>query len=380
MKSTTCISIFIFCLCMPLKSPASDTLVFKGQASGWINFNPDIKIPVWIGARYIPTINYQVHLPKNKLLDFEASVNLSGYAGLHHFDSTTADASLKTYRLWARYSTRQFELRLGLQKINFGSASMLRPLMWFDQLDPRDPLQLTNGVWAILGRYYFLNNANIWLWGLYGNQETKTWEIGKTSQKTPEFGGRVQLPVLKGETAFSCHFRQTDTRLLSDSLSGNSNTPEQRFGLDGKWDIGVGIWLESAWIHKSRNTGDFTNQEIFTIGTDYTITMGNGLNMVFEQMLYGFGEKAFDINNRLSFSGLTFSYPLNISNQMSAVFYHDWTNNTYYNFINWKHQFNQVALYVMAYWNPEDYRIPLQNTKNNLTAGKGIQIMMVFNH
>ena len=58
----------------------------------------------------------------------------------------------------------------GLQKINFGSATMLRPLMWFDQVDPRDPLQLTDGVWGVLGRYYFLNNANIWLWGLYGNK------------------------------------------------------------------------------------------------------------------------------------------------------------------------------------------------------------------
>ena len=68
-----------------------------------------------------------------------------------------------------RYSSDQFELRLGLQKINFGSASMLRPLMWFDQMDPRDPLHLTDGVWGLLARYYFLNNANIWLWGLYGN-------------------------------------------------------------------------------------------------------------------------------------------------------------------------------------------------------------------
>jgi hypothetical protein len=34
----------------------------------------------------------------------------------------------------------------------------------------------------------------------------------------------------------------------------------------------------------------------------------------------------------------------------------------------------------MAYWNPEDYRMPLQNTKNIITAGKGVQIMMVFNH
>jgi len=204
--------------------------------------------------------------------------------------------------------------------------------------------------------------------------------VAKTALKTPEFGGRIQIPVLKGEAAFSCHFRQTDTRMLLDSIQGNSNTPEQRFGLDGKWDIGPGIWFESSWFHKSRNTGVFTNQEILTAGTDYTFGIGNGLNVVFEHMIYAYGEKAFDFNERLSFSGITLSYPLNLNNQLNAVFYHDWTHNTLYNFVNWKHQFNRVALYFMAYWNPEDYRLPLQNAKNNLTSGKGIQIMLVFNH
>lgn len=380
MKRISFIAIIFFYLCLPLNSLASDTLVFKGQTSGWINLNPTIGLPVWIGARYIPTLNYKIVLPQNKILDFEASANLNGNSGFHPNDSTNADAALKPYRLWTRYSTSQFELRIGLQKINFGSAAMLRPLMWFDQLDPRDPLQITNGVWALLGRYYFLNNANIWLWGLYGNKEAKTWELAKTSRHTPEFGGRIQVPLFKGDAALSCHFRQADTRLLADSVARNSNTPEQRIGLDGKWDVGSGIWFESAWLHKSRYSGLATNQEIFTVGTDYTFAIGNGLNTVFEHMVYGYGEDAFDFSERLSFSGLSFSYPFNISNQLNAVFYHDWTNHTFYNIVNWKHQFSKLDLYFMAYWNPEDYRMPLQNTKNIITAGKGIQIMMVFNH
>ncbi len=380
MKSLTSIAIISFCLILSLKTLAGDTLVFKGQASGWINLNPDIAMPVWLGLHYIPTANYQVRYPDNRLADVEVSANLSGFTGFHPFDSINAGASLKPYRLWARYSARQFEFRIGLQKINFGSASTLRPLMWFDQLDPRDPLQLTNGVWAVLGRYYFLNNANIWIWGLYGNKDKKTWEVAPTTHRIPEAGGRIQVPVLKGDAAFSCHFRSTDTRLLIDSLPGNSNTPEQRLGLDGKWGIGPGIWFEGAWIHHSLNTGMLTNQEIFTAGTDYTFTVGNGLNVVFEHMVYGYGRAAFDFERRLSFSGLTLSYPININNQLNAVLYRDWTNQAYYNFVNWQHQFQHVAMYFMAYWNPKDYRMPLQNSKNNLTAGKGLQIMIVFNH
>jgi hypothetical protein len=72
------------------------------------------------------------------------------------FNSFSSNGDIKPYRLWARYSTSQLEIRAGLQKINFGSANILRPLMWFDQMDPRDPLQLTDGVWGILGRYYTL--------------------------------------------------------------------------------------------------------------------------------------------------------------------------------------------------------------------------------
>ena len=91
----------------------------------------------------------------NKLIDFEASANLYGTFAFHPFDEAHSDGGLKPYRLWTRYSSDQFELRLGLQKINFGSASMLRPLMWFDQMDPRDPLHLTDGVWASAGTLLF---------------------------------------------------------------------------------------------------------------------------------------------------------------------------------------------------------------------------------
>ncbi len=380
MKSKLCISILLFCLCLSAKTQAADTLVFKGQASAWLNLNPTLGMPLWAGARYIPALNYTINLHQNRLLDFEASANLGGNAGIHPFDSVNSDLSLKPYRFRARYSSSQFEIRIGLQKINFGSAVMLRPLMWFDQMDARDPLQLTNGVWAALGRYYFLKNANIWLWSLYGNTEAKTWEVAKTTHKTPEFGGRIQIPVLKGDAAFSCHFRQADTRMLIDSMPGHANTPEQRIGLDGKWDIGPGIWFEGAWIHKSFNTGKLTNQEILTAGTDYTFGLGNGLNVVFEHMEYGFGKAAFDFDERLSFSGISLTYPLNISNQLNAVFYYDHTHNASYNLVNWKHQLNKLDLYFMAYWNPEDYKMPLQNTIYNLTAGNGMQMMLVFNH
>jgi hypothetical protein len=380
MKHASIILFYIACMALTNEAAAQDSLLFKGQLSGWLNLNPDISLPIYAGLRYIPTVNYQVKQKHEKLIDFEAAANLYGSAGFHPFDTSHVDGKIKPYRIWARYSSSQFEIRLGLQKINFGSASMLRPLMWFDRIDPRDPLQLTDGVWGLLGRYYFLNNANIWIWGLYGNPGPKTWETGKTCKEIPEAGGRIQMPVPKGEVALSYHFREADTRGMGDTIPSYARVPENRVGIDGKWDWLIGFWFEGAWIGKSKNTGIFTHEEILNFGADYTFGLGNGLNVVVEQLLFSYDENAFAFANLFSFTGTSLSYPLGISDNISAIVYYDWKNNDLYNFVNWKRQFNKFFFYLMAFWNPEQYMMPQQAESGELFAGKGIQIMLVYNH
>jgi len=355
-----------------------DTLVFKGQFSAWLNLNAGNHLPVWMGGRYLPQANYDINFRDGKRLDFETSLNLSGQAGFHPFDTASALGSIDPYRIWARYSSKQFEIRAGLQKINFGSATMLRPLMWFDQIDPRDPLQITNGVYGLLGRYYYKNNANLWLWALYRNDKPKTWEVSGTNKKYPELGGRFQTPTNKGEMAFTYHSRMADMRDIGYSLD---EVPENRVGLDGKWDIGIGLWYEFAWIHKHRSVGIFRNQQIMTLGADYTFNIGSGLNTMFEQFVVSFDETAFAFSNVTTMSALSVSLPIGMFNNVSAIVYYDWVNKNSYNFLNWKRQFKQVYFYVMAYWNPENTVLPQQqNTAVNLLAGKGIQLMLVYNH
>ena len=82
-------------------------------------------------------------------INSEISLNSFGSGMIHAFDDIDTDGTLKPYRMWLRLSTSQLEIRAGLQKINFGSAALLRPLMWFDRIDPRDPLQLTDGVYGL---------------------------------------------------------------------------------------------------------------------------------------------------------------------------------------------------------------------------------------
>ena len=359
---------------------SQDFLNFKGQLSAYSHFNPNNNFLWWNGGRYIPEAHFEVPVTDDRLFDFETSANIYGNFGLKNFNNTASNGKIKPYRLWTRYSTNQFELRAGLQKINFGSASILRPLMWFDQVDPRDPLQLTDGVWGLLGRYYFLNNATVWLWTLYGNKNLKGWEAVNTNQSVPEVGGRFQYPVSTGEAALSYHYRVADSRALSETELQFEKIPEHRIGFDAKFDWVVGCWMEASWKNMGENLGMFTNQEILNLGVDYTFGLGNGLTVIYEQLLASYDEKAFSFDEPVAFSLMSVSYPVGLFDNLSLIVYFDWRNNAAYNFINWQKQFNKITLYMMGYVNPKNYYIPTQRATENLFAGTGIQLMFVFNH
>lgn len=352
-----------------------DTLIFKGQLSAWGNYNLSHD-NLLLGGRYIPELSYQKFLKKGQSLNLEVSGNLYGSVF-----NNQSDGDIKPYRAWVRYATPQLELRTGLQKINFGSATMLRPLMWFDQMDPQDPLQLTDGVWGVLGRYFFLNNANIWLWGLYGNKDPKGWEVFGTYPKAPEFGGRVQLPIGIGEAGISFHHRKAKVENIFDMLTFDFDMyRENRIGIDTKVDWVVGLWFEGSWVNSSKNIGPFTNQTLLNAGVDYTFGIGNGLLAVYEHLIVAADIKPFNFETPIQFSLFSLSYPVSLFDNVSTMFYYSWGNNDVYSFLSWQRTYNKLSFHVMAYWNPETFNLPQQNLGSNLFGGKGIQVMLVFNH
>jgi len=350
----------------------------QGQAVSWLHYNPDNPYPLYVGARYIPQFNYEICLPNKALIDFEASANMVGDVGLQITDSADWNGKVSPYRVWARYSTEQFELRAGLQKINFGSATLLRPLMWFDQVDPRDPLQLTDGVWGVLTRYYFLNNANLWAWVLYGNDNTKGWELIPSNKHVPEFGGRLQLPFSIGEAAVSYHHRKANSRHLN-YVPQYEKIPENRIGLDARFDKVVGFWFEGTWVHMAKDIGVFTNQQSFNLGIDYTFNVGNGIGVIAEHLLSSYDKTAFDFNNVINMTALSLNYAVGMFDNLTGIVFYNWNDKQLYNFINWTKQYDAIALNIMAYWNPDDYNMPIQANAENLFGGKGIQLMLVYN-
>ncbi len=116
------------------------------------------------------------------------------------------------------------------------------------------------------------------------------------------------------------------------------------------------------------------------MGTDYTFGLGNGLNLVAEQLIISLDEKAFAFDNISTLTGISASYPTGLFDNLSAVMYYDWTGNNLYSTINWQRDYNKFSVYVMAFSNPVSGASVQQNDLVNPLAGRGLQVMLVYNH
>jgi hypothetical protein len=354
---------------------AASTFSFDGQASAWLGGGRDTG---WFGRgglRYVPEVRLAVPLGGSMALDVEASVNGSVVADARTFDRPEVEAGLKPYRLLVRVSAERFEARAGLQKLNFGSASLLRPLQWFDRLDPRDPLGMTDGVYGLLGRYYFRNNANLWAWGLIGNSSSKGWEQTGSERWTPEFGGRTQLPVPRGEVAATYHHRQ----FRASPLPEPSEFPiaEDRVGLDAKWDAGIGLWLEGAMARQATECWEAW-QRVGTVGLDYTFGLGNGLTVIAEHLVLDNAQDAFGADLRAHVSAGMVNYPLGLLDNLRGMVVYDWSGKGLYRFVSWQRTLDRWLFSVAAFWTPDT--AASFGASGGGVAGRGVQLMAAFNH
>ena len=336
---------------------------FKGQLSGWSNENYDQES--WYnssGLRYIPDFTIAPTWEGDKQVDLNVSAN----SYFMHDSYGDSSSKVKLYRLKARFTTPHSDTRIGLQKINFGPAQILRPLKWFDSLDPKDPLQMTDGVKALRYRYYFSNNANIWFWTLYGNEDTKGYESQATKSKTPEWGGRFQYPVPQGELGITIH-----TRKIESNKTVNETSNQNRFALDGRWDIGIGVWSELVVIDQREDKTTDNWKKMITVGGDYTFAVGSGLHVIIEHMINTLGTKIATFTQQTRATALQLNYPLNIDNQLSYIFTHRWNDKKAYHHLRWNHVYNNLTFSCGLFVNPDS---------EETDGGKGIQLMAIYNH
>jgi len=341
---------------------------FKGQFSSWgavIRSQND-----WggnSGIRYIPQFNYSYSPGENDLLNTEVLLNT-----YYTTNSFSDDYTFKFYRAILRYSTSQSEIQLGLQKINFGPAQLLRPLMWFDKTDPRDPLKLTDGVYALRYKYSFLDNSILWLWCLFGNIDTKGYEICPTANNVPEFGGRIQSSILEGEIAATFHTRKVNANFFGYR--------ENRYAVDGRWDIGVGLWFESVWQQNISDLQIYKWNRMTTFGTDYTFPVGNGLYFLAEHMSsavsYSFGNSDKD----MQISAMMMTYSLGVLDNLTLQEYYDWHNKNLYQYFQLQRIYDNFIINVALFHYPANGENLFFTSNTSLLSGYGLQLMLIYNY
>jgi hypothetical protein len=373
-------------------STGSPSLVFKGTATGYGSLSHNYSS----GAQFIPILEGSF-LPDTStfIADFEFSADT--YA---RYDTMNAfSTGMKPYRAWMRFAGNQFEFRVGLQKITFGKAQLLRGLSWFDTLDPRDPLGLTQGVWAERFRYYIPNsNANIWLWAI---QE----ELSSTSFYIPlmidqhrligQYGGRMEVPVFQGEIGLSYNYKLAglDTTGIEEvGVFTGLNIHRHQFALDGKWDNFMGLWFELVFTHErsdftflSPNAYMLTEIAQLTLGFDYTFDIGNGLliigeymgNVIHSDMDLGLGSVPLVVFKNVA--GCMLSYPLGLFDSFGFMSLMDLDNPALYAYVFWQRQYDNLSLRLSgALTNVDQDAIFFPGQTASASLGNMIQLMLIY--
>lgn len=365
------IRILFICICtvaLILLQPGlcmADPIVFSGQAASWSTAGTTGQS----GILYIPEMKISNPLNMGKNVDLDCSWSFQS-----DFSSLTRG---KLYRGWLRTFNDHGELRAGLQKINFGPAKLLRTLMWFDTIDPRDPMQLTDGVNGILGRYYFKNNANIWAWGLAGNNNLKGLELFQTDTSKMEWGGRYQFPVPEGEFAFSYNHRYVNKASWNSRMFPLMNDGlENRYAVDGSWDLGPGVWFEASVGITNLTEHSAVYERLYTIGSDYTLNIGPGVHILAEHFVRGSGPNLNELKPLNTLSAAQVDFQLNMLDHLYAIAYFDWEKQKLYPYVRYQRSYDNWQINLMAYSMGSSMGASSPGAFN----GNGVSCMVLFNH
>jgi hypothetical protein len=378
----------------------------SGEASLGTVLSADTDADLHVLARYLPELSGSTPVAGSLILDFAAAASLWTSRTSLAEGASVSDRGGEPYRAWVRLSTPRWELRAGLQKIAFGSAGVFRPLMWFDRVDPRDPLQLSDGVWGVLGKLYLPGNASLWGWAVRGDDEVKGWEVIPTEVGSTEAGGRIELLVGPGELAASYHHRRFDLDALGSPTPGATlgAGEEDRVAVDGRWDVEVGLWVEAAFVRQASEAVQDPWTRAVSVGADYTFDVGNGLTVLTEHLdketpslagPWAPGEPGTPADSTRgetaapeaswSLTSFTANYPLGVLDRVSAAVYHDWRQGSWFRLVEWRRTYDRWRLHLLGFWNPEDLALlpssgPGDPGESGLLRGRGAQIIVVFNH
>jgi len=301
---------------------------------------------------YIPTFSAAA----GEAIDMEWALRLSvNSTGAYQSE---LESLTKQHRLWARYSVEKLEIRAGLQKMAFGPGMLLRPLAWYDTLDPRDPTGQTDGVEALRVRYFGGDN-----WSLAG------WVNRLNDEFDMASGGRLELTTPSTEIGITFHYQAADTNLFTYQVAGFGR---QRIAFDLRYDGFIGAWTEVVYGHGS-SVDMSTDVLQIMIGGDYTLGIGQGIFLLNEN-LYSRDSNA-DIDPS-AISMLMASISLGFIDQFTAIVLIDWDGQQAFNYLRWSRVYDSWSFNLMVGANPGR-----SGAEGPLSSfGESIQLMLIYNH
>lgn len=315
--------------------------------------------------RYLPQLRLDSQVNDDSRLGFDLALDAVVQSIGDSIGSSTADL----YRFTLRLDTPRNQVRLGLQKINFGPARMLRVLQWFDQLDPRDPLALSPGVWALMGRHYFDNGANLRLWTMADAPDPLR-DITSDPDEWPwDLGGRLEYPVLAGTAGLTFH---------SMDLTNVSGLQENRLAVDLRLDAILGLWTEMMFSHTEEPYYRFDQVSIMG-GVDYTFAIGNGLYAAAEYHTLFRGDLEYEMPWQVRTTAVTMNYTIGLSDALTAYLYAvdmPILDSQFIPMFGWQHTQGNWLYYLAVFDMPE----MAQGGGLGLPSGTGIQLNIAFNH
>ena len=383
-RSQTIFCLLLIVLVLPFPFPlafAESQHTYQGQLNLWLTFPQEKPQPGENGARYLPGFRTRMVLQDGMEFEGEASINL--YLTSSQTSEKSWQESVKAHRLWGRIFSENLEIRLGLQKINWGPGKTLRALQWFDQIDPTDHSGFTDGVFALLVRQYFANNANLWGWILYGNQHAMGISPFTTLKYQPEFGGRVQIPVEHGEAGFTIHHRRIDASHWVEDMQEKEKT-ENRFGLDAQWDLGLGLWLEFTLIEIEKTKSLPQQQRHSVLGIDYTLDVGNGVFTALEAMQIQTNSPSESIETSTQWiAALTQNYPLNLLDHVGLITLWNTEQKTAKMHVNWQRVQDDLIWNVAYFYNEtsvEPASGDSSSANSRIVRDRGLKLVIQYNH
>ena len=316
---------------------------------------------------YIPMLSLSRDLSIDRFVDLEWSYRMQ-----YRMYEEDVVFSSKPYRLWLRYSSEKIGARLGLQKIAFGPAMVLRSLAWFDTIDPKDPTGQTDAVEAFRLRLFPTSSLAFWLWSTNNDRDTLS------------YGGRAELSTSIGEWGLTYHQDPAELGQSVGQFPIFISGTHQRIALDYRYDGYFGFWFEGAGIFAdSKQDVGLNRFTLFTLGADYTIPVGSGLLIMAETMKINGPSTAADSSSKLTYTALMPSLPINMLHHLMFIAQIDWDNSHIYNYLRWGITYDHFSLNFIFSISPRrgDYNMAKEYLPKTVAGfGTGLQFMLIYNH